>query len=81
MNILHNPIKEESTIHYFVESKSPVKLSIHNLNGQLISILVNEVQQQGEQRIDFNTTGLPEGIYFCVLKTNEGVKTNKMIKL
>jgi hypothetical protein len=70
MNIFPNPVKEESTIHYFIESKSPVKLSIHNLNGQLISTLINEFQQQGEQRVIFNSDALPAGVYFCVLKTN-----------
>ncbi|MCD4729779.1 MAG: T9SS type A sorting domain-containing protein [Bacteroidales bacterium] len=81
INIFPNPVKKETLINYIVKSKSPVKLSIHNLNGQLVSILVNEVQQQGEQRIEFNTTGLPAGIYFCVLKTNNGMQTEKMIKL
>ncbi len=81
MNILPNPVKEESAIHYFLESKSPVKLSIHNLNGQLISTLVDEVQQQGNQKVIFNTTGFPAGIYFCVLKTNSGIQTKKIIKL
>jgi hypothetical protein len=28
-----------------------------------------------------STIGLPAGVYFCVLKTNEGVQTKKMIKL
>jgi len=40
MNILPNPVKDKTTIQYFVKSKSLVKLSIHNLNGQLISTLV-----------------------------------------
>ncbi len=45
--------------------------------------LVNEVQQQGKQKVVFNTADLPAGIYFCVLKTNPpaGGQTKKMIKL
>ena len=43
--------------------------------------LVDEIQQQGEQKIIFNTADLPAGIYFCVLKTNYGMQTRKIIKL
>jgi len=79
--VLPNPFSEKSIFSYFIESKSPVKLSIHNLNGQLISTLVNEVQPQGEQRVVLNGSELMPGIYFCVLKTNGGIQTTKMIKL
>ncbi len=50
-------------------------------------ILIKEVQQHGEPRIEFNTNclpagrqGLPAGIYFCVLKTNYDIQTIKLIK-
>jgi hypothetical protein len=46
-----------------------------------MATLVNEVQQLGKQSVVFNTIGLKPGIYFCVLKTNEGVQSKKMIKL
>ena len=81
MNILPNPIREETTVSYFVKSKSHVKLSIHNINGQLISTLLDEVLQLGDKEVVFNTTGLPAGVYFCVLKTNYGIQTKKIIKL
>jgi hypothetical protein len=28
-----------------------------------------------------NTSGLPAGVYFCMLKTNEGLHTIKLINL
>jgi len=79
--IYPNPLESGATIKYNLHQSSPVTLKILDLSGREIVSLVNEVQQQGEQRIDFNTTELPAGIYFCVLKTSEGVQTTKMIKL
>jgi len=43
--------------------------------------LVNEFQQQGEQTVVFNSEGLKPGVYFCVLKTPQTIKTKKIIKL
>ena len=46
-----------------------------------MSILINEIQKQGEQKVKYNSHGLKPGVYFCVLKTDEGIQTKKMIKL
>ena len=77
-----NPIPFTSTsgIAYFLSGSSIVKLEIIDNNGQLISTLVNEVQPAGKYEIVYDGADLPKGIYFCVLKTNEGIQTKKMIK-
>jgi hypothetical protein len=77
-----NPIPFTSTfrIAYSLSGSSAVKLEIINNNCQLISTLVNEVQLAGKYKIVYDGTDLPKGIYFCVLKTNEGIQTKKMIK-
>ena len=79
--IIPNPLGSSSLIQYTLPNNSPVTLKILDLSGREMAMLVNEVQQQGEQKVVFNTTGLPAGVYFCVLKTNEGIQTRKMIKL
>ncbi|MCD4729846.1 MAG: T9SS type A sorting domain-containing protein [Bacteroidales bacterium] len=76
-----NPLASKTDISYTLNESSHAILKILDISGREIITLVNEVQQKGEQRIDFNTTGLPAGIYFCVLKTNERIQTKKMIKL
>lgn len=76
-----NPLNSTTLIQYTLHQNSPVFITILDLSGREIITLVNEVQQQGEQRINFNTTGLPAGIYFCVLKTPQTIKTKKIIKL
>jgi len=76
-----NPLKSNAVITYTLNENSHVSLNILDLSGRLVVPLVNEVQQQGEQKIDFNIARLPAGIYFCVLKTNEEIQTRKIIKL
>jgi hypothetical protein len=79
--IIPNPLESTTLIEYKLRNNSPVTLKILDLSGREMATLVNEVQQQGEQRIVFNTPGLKPGIYFCVMKTNEGIQTKKIIKL
>ena len=76
-----NPLNSTTLIQYTLNQNSPVSLKILDLSGQEIKTLVNELQQQGEQQVIFNTAGLPAGVYFCVLKTSNGIQTKKIIKL
>ena len=76
-----NPLESSTIIEYTLHHNSPVTLRILDLSGREVTTLVNEVQQQGEQKMVFETTRLKPGIYFCILKTNEGIQTKKMIKL
>ena len=68
-------------IEYTLNSNSPVTIQILDISGQEIKTLVNETHQKGEHNVVFDGTELKAGIYFCVLKTNEGIQTRKIIKL
>jgi len=38
-------------------------------------------QSAGKQQLVWNGEGMPVGVYFCVLKTESGIQTLKMIKM
>ena len=76
-----NPFAEALAISYHLPESSPVSITIHDFSGRLISTLVNEDQKQGAQMLFYETAGLAPGVYFCTLKTDEGVQTTKIIKL
>ena len=80
-SIFPNPLNSTTLIQYILHQNSPVILRIIDLSGREIVTLVNKFQQQGEQRVVFNSEGLQPGIYFCVLKTKEGMETKKIVKL
>jgi hypothetical protein len=81
LTVFPNPVGANSLIEYSLLHNSPVTMKIIDLGGREIATLINEFQQHGEQKVVFNTTALPAGVYFCVLKTNEGIQTKRMIKL
>jgi len=82
LNVYPCPFTSSTTIYYQLLDSSPVTLEIYNNYGQVVSTLVNnEVKIQGKYKVSFNSMGLNPGIYFCVLKTSEGMQTKKIIKL
>jgi len=81
LNIYPNPLGVNVIISYNLKQSSFVTLKILDLSGREMSVLINELQKQGEQKVKYNSHGLKPGVYFCVLKTTEGIQTRKMIKV
>ncbi len=80
ITISPNPFIDFTTITYKLNEPSQIWLEIFNHQGKQIATLVDGNMQQGKQKITFDSASLASGIYFCVLKTNEGIQTRKMIK-
>jgi hypothetical protein len=65
-----------------------VRLSIHNILGEEIKVLLNEEKEAGYHSIDFNATNLPSGVYFYRIQSSPSsssgqvfIDTNKMLLL
>jgi len=80
-NVFPNPFQIYTTIAYELQHPSPIHISIFNHLGQHVEVLINEHQIKGKHQFTYDVNHLPAGIYFGVLKTNEGIITTKMIKL
>jgi len=58
---------------------SPVRLSIYDLLGREVIVLVNETQTAGFHQITFNAGNLASGIYIYRLVTGGFTQTRKMV--
>ena len=74
-----NPFNSTTKIIYKLNSKSDVILSVFDINGKRIKILVDIIQQAGKYEMMFDAAGLPSGIYFYQLRTDNYQETKKMI--
>ena len=74
-----NPFNSSTNIKYSVPENGFVKLSVYNLVGEEVSVLVNETVDAGFYEIEFNANALPSGIYFYRLRAGEYINTKKMI--
>jgi len=74
-----NPFNPSTKIKYALPQSSRVNLTVYNAIGEVVSILVNKVQEEGFHEINFDASNLPSGIYFYRLVANENIQVKKMI--
>jgi len=77
-----NPFNPVTTIKFSLPVQSKVNLYVYNVNGQLVSELVNSIKAAGCHTVDFNASALNSGVYYYSLKI-DGVNkdTKKMIMI
>ncbi len=76
-----NPFHSRTMISYHLPATGDVELSIYDLSGLKVITLVNETQQAGNHEVEWNANGKNPAIYICELKTGQGRRVMKMIKL
>jgi len=76
-----NPFNPETVISYSIPEASKVELTVYNLLGQRVAMLVNKEQSPGNYSIPFKAGNLPCGTYFYTFKAGNYTKTTKMLLL
>ncbi len=79
-----NPFNNSTLISYQISKKSFVNLTVYNISGQQVAILVNENNAAGKYSIRWNGRDgqghyLTPGIYLCILKVNASYTIQKML--
>jgi len=59
-----NPFHMNTSIQYKLDETAFIKLSVYDLLGHEVGVLVNEKQSPGEYKVIFNTVKLAYGIYY-----------------
>ncbi len=73
-----NPFNPTTSISFELTQSSLVELSIYDMNGRLVSELVNNTYSAGKHSVNFNASGLASGIYYYRLNAGGEVFTKKM---
>jgi hypothetical protein len=73
-----NPFTETTQIRYTLSKRTRVDLSVYDIMGTEIAVLVGERQEAGTYAVSFNAGDLPGGMYFYKMRTNTGSQTKKM---
>ncbi len=74
-----NPFNPTTTITYDLPRRSQVTLKILDVLGQVVSTLVDGVQEQGHRSTQWNAAGIASGVYFCRLETTGFVATKSLL--
>jgi photosystem II stability/assembly factor-like uncharacterized protein len=80
-----NPFNPSTTIEFTIppniKNNSLVLIKVYNAAGQKIRTIFDEVKEPGNYKVLFNAAGLPSGVYYYELITEDLKVTKKMIHL
>jgi hypothetical protein len=76
-----NPFNPKTVISYQVSVISDVKLSVYDVLGREIAVLINNRQNAGIHTTQWNAANLPSGVYFYQLKAGTYTETKKLLLL
>lgn len=80
LNCFPNPFNQTTTISYQLENAASIKLSVVDMLGKEVAVIVNNVNQvAGLHEVQFDAKNLASGIYSCILKTDSKVVTKNII--
>jgi|GEM_PF-2171995 len=73
-----NPFNPVTFIEFSIPKTTNVRLSIFDLQGKEVIVLINENRDAGNYSIEFNGSNLSSGIYFYKLEAGNKVLTKKL---
>lgn len=79
LTAMPNPANTYSIINYSLPFDSEIQLYVYNPISNIKVELLKNTTTKGDYQFNLNTTGFAPGIYFIVLNTKWGVKTQKLI--
>jgi hypothetical protein len=76
-----NPFRGRTTIVYQLPEADHVRLELFDLQGRLVSVLVDGEATAGEHNVSYDATGRAAGVYFIRLQTRGGTRVGRMVVL
>ncbi len=76
-----NPFNSGTTIGYTLPTPSVVRLTVYDILGRKISVLVNETKNAGPHEVRFDAGRLTSGVYFYRLEAGNFTQTKRLLIL
>ena len=74
-----NPCNPSSDIRYQISELRHVTLTVYDILGREVAMLVNEMQRPGTYTVRFDGSGLASGLYFYRMMAGQFTQTRKMV--
>lgn len=74
-----NPFNAISNFEFQISNLSNVSLTVYDLLGREVAVIVNARLTPGRHTLQWDATGQPSGVYFYQLATNDVVLTRKLV--
>jgi hypothetical protein len=74
-----NPFNTSTTIRYEVRSRELVVLSVFDLLGREVDVLVNETMAPGSYQVTWDATSNASGVYFYRIRTSDFLQSHRLL--
>jgi hypothetical protein len=76
-----NPFNPSTTITFELPKSAVVRLSVYDMLGREVSVLVNERRDAGVHEVKFEASALSSGVYFYRLQAGDFTHTKRLLLL
>jgi pimeloyl-ACP methyl ester carboxylesterase len=76
-----NPFNPTTAIRYELPRSSQVRLSVYDMLGREVSVLVKERRDPGVHEVKFDASNLPSGVYLYRLRAGDFIQSRKFVLL
>lgn len=74
-----NPFHGETTIQYTLPAKAKVNVTVYDMNGRVMKVLLNATKDAGNHALVFYSGSLPAGMYYYQVQAGDFKDTKKMV--
>jgi len=74
-----NPFNPVTNIKFSLPKSAHIKLTVYDVTGKEVAVLVNEIKKSGGYEVDFDASNLASGVYFYQLKSDNFYSFKKMV--
>ncbi len=79
IKVYPNPVKEVANISFKLNQRSDVKVTIYDINGNIVKTIQQKNMNAGNQSVQFSTSGLSAGTYIAGMEMNGTRNTVKFV--
>ncbi len=78
LNIYPNPAQNAAVVSFLLIEQTDVEIKMYNQLGQKVKIIQDGSLPTGTHNLTFNTSSMPEGVYFMEVKTGNNREVRKI---
>ncbi len=74
-----NPFNPSTTINFGLPKEAQVQITVYNILGQRVAMLVDQNMKAGNHQVTFNADRLASGVYFYMMRAGDQLFKQKML--